>query len=669
KGWQRLSAIDDAQGKLVALGNTSQQTAKILDNAMASVKGTSYGFGDAASLAGTAVAAGVESGKDLTRYLSLVADAATIANVPLSEMGQIFNKVQTGGRAYTMEITQLADRGIPIWQWLQKEMGATQEELRDLVADGKVSSEDYLNAIEKNIGGAATAATTVSSQWANTMAAMGRLGAKALEPTFGRLSGWLGTGIEGIDAMTDRVGPLAEALDAKVFEEWGPKLADAFEALRNSDLGGESIERLKGVFEDLFSTAEALWPSVRTIGESLAEAAAATGISTWQILLSVLESVAPILDATLVPALQATASLMESNQGAVTGLVLAFAAFRTLPMLMTPITRGLATMSTSLMVARTNAGNFGGSVRDSMRWLRQANPQMTTFGAAARTAGSMAASGFGAAGGAIRGVVSAVGGLSTIGVTAAIMAIPALIGEAKKWDNQAELTTKAADNVSLAQRRMGEAFIESAGKVDDAVFAQVNRQAEVFLSTLEQVADSGPGALGVFVGGFKDIAGWFRGEAQAGTDAYRELEERAESAKSALTTLADLDIGTDEIARALAGGQGAWDSFISSLERTGEVSDETIDALQGMRDEFEDQRDAAKRLSPGIVELSDHFATLADTASTAEEKSSALRSTLDLLAGGAPDLNEAMDGYNKLVRDTAESTADVWDQTKGWADE
>src|SRR5690606_11636274 len=44
KGWQRLSAIDDAQGKLVALGNTSQQTAKILDNAMASVKGTSYGF-------------------------------------------------------------------------------------------------------------------------------------------------------------------------------------------------------------------------------------------------------------------------------------------------------------------------------------------------------------------------------------------------------------------------------------------------------------------------------------------------------------------------------------------------------------------------------------------------------------------------------------------------
>lgn len=697
KGWQRLSAIDDAEGKLIALGNTSQQTAKIMDSAMASVKGTSYGFGDAAGMAATATAAGVEPGKELTRYLSLVADAATIANVPLAEMGQIFGKVQTSQRAYTMEITQLADRGIPIWQWLQKEMGATQEELRDLVADGKVTSEDYLNAIEKNIGGAATAATTVSSQWANTMAAVGRLGAAALEPTFGRLAGWMGSGISSIDEMTDAVGPLAEALDSKIFEEWGPKLAEAFEALRNSDLGEESLNRVREIFSDLSDTAQELWPSIRTIAESLAEASAATGVSVWRILLTTLESVAPILEATLVPALAAIASLMEDNQGAVTALMIAFAAFRTLPAIgalaaraFTPLRTAMGSTATATAGVRAGFAAMRGDFRNLAPQIGRTSAAMRAMGQNSATIRNMqnallgSSSAAGGLAGAVRAgltpalsglrsaasnTVAAMGGLAGIGVTAALIAIPQLIGAAQNWDRQAEITENSADDVAEAQRRMGEAFEESAGKVDDAVFAEVTKQAELFTGELESLSKSGPGFWDGFIAAGKDVAAVFQGEWWSGTEAYDSQERLAEQAKRTLDALNDLGIGSTELARAIAGGQGSWDAFVERLRSSGEVSDEVIGHVQGLRDEFVAQREAAKNLSPGIMDLSEHFTTLADTASTAEEKSNALKQTLDILAGGVPELNDAMQDYNELVRDIGDSTSETWDQSKGWAED
>ncbi|BDB58992.1 MULTISPECIES: tape measure protein [Rhodococcus] len=382
KGWQRLSAIDDAEGKLVALGHSAQSVEKVMASSLASVKGTSYGLGEAAALAGSAVAAGIKPGEELTKYLSLVADTATVAGAPLEDIGLLFNQATTKGKVYTLQLNQLAQRGIPIYQYLAKELDVTQEALSDMVSEGKVDAETYRRAIENNIGGAATAATTVSSQWANTMAAMGRLGASALEPTFGRLTGWLGSGITAIDELTDTVKPLAQALDHKVFEDWGPKLAAAFDELRSSDVGADTVARLTSVLDGLLSTAEALWPPIKQIGSSLMEATAATGVSTWQVLLATLEAVAPILDATLVPALQATASLMENNQGAVTALVLAFAALKGIPALISRINTPF--VATSTVVTNTTGAirGFGQHMQLQTRFAEQAGQRITRMGAA-----------------------------------------------------------------------------------------------------------------------------------------------------------------------------------------------------------------------------------------------------------------------------------------------
>lgn len=222
KGLDRLLDIDDAKGKLKGLGHDVEGIAAIMDSALASVKGTAFGLGDAAGVAASAVAAGIKPGQDLTKYLSLTADAATIAGVSLGEMGSIINKTTTSGKVYTDSLNQLADRGIPIFQWLQDEYGVTAVELDKMVREGKVSAETFRKVIEENIGGAALASgQTVRGSLANMGAALGRIGAM-----------FLGGAVAGAPALfssitnaTDRAGaalqPYADALSAKL----GPAMA------------------------------------------------------------------------------------------------------------------------------------------------------------------------------------------------------------------------------------------------------------------------------------------------------------------------------------------------------------------------------------------------------------------------------------------------------------
>src|SRR5690625_1141913 len=155
KGFDRLMGIDTARAKLGALGHDAESVEEIMNNALEAVRGTSYGLDEAATSAATAVAGGIEPGKEFTKYLSAIGDAAAIAGTPLAEMGSIFGKVQTAQRAYTGELNQLADRGIPIFQWLAEEANVTAEEVREMASNGEVSSQMFFDDISLIIGGEA----------------------------------------------------------------------------------------------------------------------------------------------------------------------------------------------------------------------------------------------------------------------------------------------------------------------------------------------------------------------------------------------------------------------------------------------------------------------------------------------------------------------------------
>jgi tape measure domain-containing protein len=131
-GFGRLSAIEDAKAKLIGLGNSAADVEVIMQNALASVKGTAFGLDEAATVAASAVAAGIKPGQELERYLKLTAGAATVAGISFSEMGSIINKVTTKGVAQMDNINQVQERGIPIMTYLAEAYGVSAEKLSEM---------------------------------------------------------------------------------------------------------------------------------------------------------------------------------------------------------------------------------------------------------------------------------------------------------------------------------------------------------------------------------------------------------------------------------------------------------------------------------------------------------------------------------------------------------
>ncbi len=237
KGFARLKNIDNAQFKLKALGNSAEDVKAIMDAANKSVKGTAFGLDEAATTAGTAVAAGVGK-QDLAAYLTSVADAAAIAQTSMEEMGSIFNKVQTNGKAMTDDLQMLADRGLPIFTWLQKQYGVTGEALQKMVQAGKVSAADFQRAISENIGGAAQKmGQSFDGAMSNLNAAMGRFGANFINAALG------GSGLAGPTAALGNITEAFDKLGAAVNRNSG-NIADFF-----SEVGKLAIAGAQGVLQ------------------------------------------------------------------------------------------------------------------------------------------------------------------------------------------------------------------------------------------------------------------------------------------------------------------------------------------------------------------------------------------------------------------------------------
>ena len=210
-GLKRLVDIDNAQAKLLGLGHSADDVKLIMDNALASVKGTAFGLGEAATVAATAVAAGIKPGADLQRTLSLTADAATIAGVSMTEMSGIFGDVATSGQVTGTTLDMLNSRGIPALQLLAKSLGVSQQAASDMVSAGQVDFAQFQDAIEQGMGGAALkSGETFSGSLANVQAALGRLGASALSGAFPALQ----QGFQKLIAQLDKLGPSAEKIGA-----------------------------------------------------------------------------------------------------------------------------------------------------------------------------------------------------------------------------------------------------------------------------------------------------------------------------------------------------------------------------------------------------------------------------------------------------------------------
>lgn len=387
KGFDRLSAIEQSEAKLTGLGHSTESVAKIMDNALGSVKGTAYGLGDAASVAAGMVASGIKPGKELEGVLKTMGDTAAIAGRDLTDVGLIFQSVAAKGKLQGDDMLQLMSSGIPVLQLVGDELGKTSEEVSEMVSNGEVDFETFERAMKKGMGGAALeAGKTFKGSMDNMGAAMGRFGETLLKGAFNKAPEVIGNVTAGIDLLNDKVGGAIELFSTGDFtgdiasklgvdedsavvdrilsaREAVEKLSGAVELFVKGDFNGgirEKLgveedsplvdqiltlrdvfadwgERVGKVFRELGDLAMQLAPAFGSIAASLGKATAKVSAATWEALLRIVEALVPVLEKVLVPVFEKLAKAMEDHPGLVTALVGAFAGLKVIKLVSGPL--------------------------------------------------------------------------------------------------------------------------------------------------------------------------------------------------------------------------------------------------------------------------------------------------------------------------------------------
>ncbi|MCB1796718.1 MAG: hypothetical protein KDJ70_20285, partial [Candidatus Competibacteraceae bacterium] len=192
KGWDRLVTIDTAKTKMQALKLSAADTQNAMDNALAAVKGTAFGMGDAATVAASAMASGVKPGEALVKYLKLVADSAAVARKQgqgmgeaFAQMGDLINRVTRKGYASMEEIGPLMSAELPIIESLSKRLNMTGAEVMDMASKTGIGASVIRAALEDTVGGAALKmGESFEGAMENAKTAVARLGEALLKPFF-----------------------------------------------------------------------------------------------------------------------------------------------------------------------------------------------------------------------------------------------------------------------------------------------------------------------------------------------------------------------------------------------------------------------------------------------------------------------------------------------------
>lgn len=334
KGMGRLTAIENAEAKLAGLGNSSRDVSVIMDNALASVKGTAFGLDAAATTAAMAVASGIKPGKELEQVLKTTADTAGIAGASMDEMGAIFGSVAARGKLQGDDLMQLTSRGIPVLQMLADQMGVTAAEASDMVSKGQIDFATFERALRENVGGAALeAGNTLEGAFKNVGAAAGRAGATVEGAFVGVMKYGMQEATAGLDALDAKLKPLAASTQQFLDGTVVPGLERAKASAANFFEGADFQNGLAGakvVFGELMSAGQQLLPVIGNIASTLGQAGMQLGQAAWGAFSGALSAAASAASALAGP-LNTVTGFLADHPALVTAAVAAWAGFKFMP--------------------------------------------------------------------------------------------------------------------------------------------------------------------------------------------------------------------------------------------------------------------------------------------------------------------------------------------------
>lgn len=626
KGWDRLTGIDDATFKLQGLGHEVKAIEGVMDSAMTSVRGTSYGFADAANAAAQAVAAGVEPGQQLTNSLEIMTDTAAIAGAPLNDIVSIFGQVRVNGNLMREELLQLSERGLPIFQMLSDSLGVTTEDLNDMVSDGVLGIEDLEKALGDNLGGAAKEmGGSVSGALSNVSAALGRLGANILSGPFSQVPAVLSSTTGAIDSTTDAVSGLYEAwgeLPGPVKQATGLLLlAKASAVTAESSLGQKFTEKLHAAGGGFTKMGNAAKASASRVGES-----AKLSFKSAQSM-----------------ALHHSTAAAAASRGA------------------------METRDAFTMIDRTGA-QMGHSLAAGFHATRSV--ASGAFGGI-KQAGAEAFNGLKKGG---KGVVDFFGGPWALGFAAAAAVAMKIVDAAASVRAAEKEVAVAARDARDAHDELTRSLERTNGVLTGESVSAAQDWSSKMITQFTATGEAYDKMNGAISGAWSEM-GWvdaLKGSLRISGDLGREYDEIIAknrdhaNAQSALNdVMGELGLTQEGLAEVVSAGGAEYERLASSLRAMGEDGYPALKMLEDMRYEIEQQADAAKLVDDSYVLIRDGIEAIADEASSADEKLAGLNDVLREMGLMPKESTDALFEMAEGVSEIVEKLGDLSDMDMG----
>ena len=309
-------------------------------------------------------------------------------------------------------------------------------------------------------------------------------------------------------------------------------------------------------------------------------------------------------------------------------------------------------LAESFANTKTSLKIFGSSMSEAYGYMRQANPEMSRAGAAMRVLGGqggVAAAGMSKLKAAGMGVMDMFGGPWGIALAAATAVITDVIAFNRRASQAQEDYKAATESAAEAQERLNSALAGTNAPLSKEQFEDAKLVAEGYTASIKANGEI--------------LSGW-RGEVLQAVDvtellagsqsnAMKESLKHAEivGEASLLTGDALKAQGKDweDLGEIVARGGKEYNDIIAQLNSIdghwwndeGEAAKQAVNDLESARHEYEMAIDAARSADPAFQAIGESMGVLADEASSAEDKLSALKRIMDEMSGNAMSKDQA----------------------------
>ena len=218
-GKVRSQNIENAKFQLEGLGVAWKDIGEDINYG---VKDTAYGLDEAAKAAAQMVASmdlanGYTDAQSEQMRIALraISGVAAMTNSAYSDIADVFTTVSSNGKLMTMQLRQLAARGLNASAVLAKYFTKTEEEINQMVTAGKIGFSDFAKAMDEAFGAHAKEANkTFQGSLSNVKAALSRIGAKFADPVYETLRKIFNGLIPAINNINKALDPVVKSFES-----------------------------------------------------------------------------------------------------------------------------------------------------------------------------------------------------------------------------------------------------------------------------------------------------------------------------------------------------------------------------------------------------------------------------------------------------------------------